>query len=200
METTIKLIRIEDYYFGISDEPIKEGDFYYLESVTTKNMILKASESKISSNCKKILFSNNPKDTRFPFLVMPSKEQEVERLALEYTNATRERRALYGTVYSAFKTGFNANKGIYTQEQMEKAINMAFLYAARLGEQAINSVDEIIQSLQPTAKAVRVEMEEILATADEYEEAGTVRIGYEIKLEKSKEHPQGIVKALEVIY
>lgn len=91
---------INGVQYGISTELIKEGDFYYLQSVTTKNMILKASESKISSNCKKIICSTNPKDLRFPYLqivcptcgkrewgvcsnswhknVMPSKEQEVE--------------------------------------------------------------------------------------------------------------------------
>jgi hypothetical protein len=42
-----------------SDEEIKEGDWYFLESVTTKNMVLKANESKISTNCKKIILTTD---------------------------------------------------------------------------------------------------------------------------------------------
>ena len=43
-----------------NDEEIKEGDWYFLESVTTKNMVLKANESKISTNCKKIILTTDP--------------------------------------------------------------------------------------------------------------------------------------------
>jgi hypothetical protein len=42
-----------------NDEEIKEGDWYFLESVTTKNMVLKANESKISTNCKKIILTTD---------------------------------------------------------------------------------------------------------------------------------------------
>jgi hypothetical protein len=42
-----------------SDDEIKEGDWYFLESVTTKNMVLKANESKISTNCNKIILTTD---------------------------------------------------------------------------------------------------------------------------------------------
>ena len=198
---------INGVQYGISTELIKEGDFYYLQSVTTKNMILKASESKISSNCKKIICSTNPKDLRFPYLqivcptcgkrewgvcsnswhknVMPSKEQEVETYykwveVSKYGLPTKDgyypvkrednlnplnwyidiakwnnKPKLWSRVIE-WLAPVNANKGIYIQEDM---INVAkFATGTYRTEKQIKNY---IQSLQPTVKAVRVEMEEI---------------------------------------
>lgn len=182
---------INGVQYGISTELIKEGDFYYLQSVTTKNMILKASEFKISSNCKKIHFSSNPKDLRFPYLVMPSKEQEVETYykwveVSKYGLPTKDgyypvkrednlnplnwyidiakwnnKPKLWSRVIE-WLAPININPAKYTQEQMEKCFiagrNSVFSSKSPTG---VIEQQEYIQSLQPTVKAVRVEMEEI---------------------------------------
>lgn len=50
-----ELIKTDNYLIVVDDSEIKEGDWYFLGSVTTKNMILKASEYKSSTNCKKVI-------------------------------------------------------------------------------------------------------------------------------------------------
>lgn len=61
----------------ISDEKIKESFYYFIESITTKNMILKASESKTSDNCKKIIATISPfKIEGLPMIELDNKNQE----------------------------------------------------------------------------------------------------------------------------
>lgn len=151
---------------------------------------------------KKVICSTNPKDTRFPFLVMP-KEQEVDlSFAIWYSGMEKAR---VQSAYKRFvkKTGY-INPAKYTQEQMEKAI-----FQAKLGTQLTvterysgedgvdNLTKDILQSIQPTAKAVRVEMEE--SYGDLLPAFGGHYI-YKLKVEQSTEYSQGIVRAIEVIY
>lgn len=152
---------------------------------------------------------------------LPSKEQEVDKYAL----LAAKKKYLLSSANEPCITCKDAlelmdkcltNKGIYTQEQMEKAI-----FQAKLGTQLTvterysgedgvdNLTKDILQSLQPTAKAVRVEMEEKCARCystnkNECWSAKECSDGkydlIQIKVEQSTEYSQGIVRAIEVIY
>lgn len=269
MKTTEQVINltppIDGVQYGYSTtEPIKDGD-YGIDN----NIIFKKDYRIIPPlNSKKVIYSTNPKDIRFPYLVMPSiqiKEQEqifselIEKLGgfdndryklqgdyfiIEKNNRlpSKEQEAesvfviqdqenLIQSVHSSRKeaekerevlrigyapsvdfyvsehkiAGFNSNPAKYTQEQMEKAILVAFSVGTRTYIEPLPTFQEartmVYQSLQPTAKAVRVEMEETGWTGD----ADCLRNAFgveefKIKVEQSTEYSQGIVKALEVIY
>lgn len=204
---------IDGVQYGISTELIKEGD-WHLEDVGKFGGgfdIIKCNHfGDYKGGNKKIHFSTNLKDTRFPYLVMSSKEQEVERLAVKKVAEFKSGfdglldKGTLSLLEFFFIQGFNANPAKYTQEQMEKAI-----FQAKLGTQLTvterysgedgvdNLTNDILQSLQPTAKAVVVEMEESYIEADAW---GSPVIKYKMKVETSSEHSQGIVRVIEVIY
>jgi hypothetical protein len=72
----------------------------------------------------------------------------------------------------------------FTEEDMERCFTAGVNFARNLNNP---SNTEYIESLKkPKQYSVELEMEEILATAGEYEEAGTVRIGYKPKIIKGK--------------
>ena len=207
---------IDGVQYGISNAKIKVDNWCY--DIKLKCLVQwKHPHSATTHHFKKVICSTNPKDTRFPYLQI-SKEQEVEKLANDYCDSIRSNSM---NVIRAFIKGFNANKGIYTQEQMEKAFE-----AGRSGDnKSLNFTfkyqyfKDYIQSLQPTAKQVKVEMEDNSCDGckagipvDEY---NYHRMGKGIypdfmvcqkskynksKVEPSSEFKQGVVKALEVIY
>ncbi len=178
---------IDGVQYGIVDKP-NEGEWAYCEHWQPEIQRFSYLGS-LAGECKKVILSTNPKDTRFPYLVMPSKEQELKALMNKWVmNADN-----HLWVLDFYK---EASKGKeYTQEQMENAIDMA--RENESDNRPTYGDAEIIQSLQPIAKAVRVEMEESYVEADAW---GSPVIKYKIKVEQSPEYPQGVVKALEVIY
>jgi hypothetical protein len=68
----LTLHKLPEGFIVTSDKEIKEGDLYFLESVTTKNMILKANESKSSTNCKKVIAQQDQID----FSALTEEEQK----------------------------------------------------------------------------------------------------------------------------
>ena len=207
---------IDGVQYGISDEPIKEGDWMWNQWKGTFEGCFGIAGKTWHKSMKKVICSTNPKDLRFPFLVMPSKEQKVDlSFAIWYSGMEKAK------VQSAYKrfvkeTGY-INPAKYTQEQMEKAYNHAMWACGDTGHG--QSFNEYIQSLQPTVKAVRVEMEnnqcDGCIAGIPVDENGSHRMGQgtypdfmgcqknkynKIKIEQSTKHPQGIVRAIEVIY
>ena len=191
---------IDGVQYGYNDEQIKEGDWMWNQWKGTFEGCFGIAGKTWHKSMKKVICSTNPKDTRFPYLVMPSKEQEVERLAEQDRISIGWGNDVKNIFISGFTRGFNTNPAKYTQEQMEKAI-----FQAKLGTQLTvterysgedgvdNLTKDILQSLQPTVKAVRVEME--VTAIYELEN----RWEYGIKVETSSEFKQGIVRAIEVI-
>lgn len=239
-EQTITLTPpIDGVQYGYNSDEIKVGDYFYWYDPDGDNRFIwkcfgltdnthyhvKYLNNEYpfpegdwnKSYAKKVVLSTNPKDTRFPFLVMPSKEQEhsmenaiADRQANEEGLARygKDRRLGFYDFIHGYYLGFNANKGVYTQEQMEKAVDLARekQFVNVLGECDKYDIDEIIQSIQPTAKAVRVEMEEVV-NMDYKPSFGGGSDGHynpmyieQIKVETSSEYSQGIVRAIEVIY
>ena len=159
---------INGVQYGYNSDEIKEGDWCCLISKTKgfPDKIFKQDAESIRlhnfvENIHKVILSTNPKDTRFPYLVMPSKEQEyIKKLAQkvfdEHKGPASENEANYlNGRYNGIIEGFNANPAKYTQEQMRMAY---FNYDGdAMSEEGFQKV---LQSLQPTAKAVRVEREE----------------------------------------
>lgn len=201
---------IDGVQYGISTEIIKENDYF----LNSNDIVAYATKEAVKFNAmspksawNKILFSTNPKDTRFPYLPLPSKEQEVEKLAKEkarkiYGENEVGNKIVYFYAGACFANKHNPAK--YTQEQMEKAIKLAREEECNGGVKY--ETFEIIQSLQPTAKAVRVEMEENCLGSTFTWKCNCVggkcenMDGYKIKVETSSEFEQGIVRAIEVIY
>ena len=240
--------------------PIDGVQYGYLETeLDNTKPVVNISTDRFSSMAvlRNPVFSTNPKDTRFPFLVMPSKEQEVyqqlEEIAIKYFTPTAEQQKEIeeGILFidlgrednliqdakeyhyrQGLKHGFNANKGIYTQEQLLEFTkwvddneipyeggNWIKYFDGRDNYLNTTELFEIyLQSLQPTAKAVVVEMEENNCDGckagipvDEYNYHRMGKGIYpdfmicqkdkynKIKVEKSTEYSQGIVKAIEVI-
>lgn len=115
-----KLIKLsETRYIIVDDSEIKEGDYYYLKSVATKNMILKSSEFKTSSNCKKIThstqsLSDKPHYAAYDIITL----QEVEELFNCNNTMELARESAIDNNYDVdndtykhgFVEGFNAHK------------------------------------------------------------------------------------------
>ena len=198
---------INGVQYGISDEPIKKGDIF-LCPVGDLFEIKQTPMDLHNPEYKKLILSTNPTDIRFPYLVLPSKEQEDELLLEIYrkspylddilcipvNNATK----IQKDALALMKLAYNANPAKYTQEQMIKAI--AFGIGRMLKNEGMPDKYELntfFQSLQPTAKAVRVEMESYEDFIKSNPEIGQL---HKIKVETSSEHSQGIVRAIEVIY
>lgn len=176
----LKLIQIDNelYLIDVKAE-IKEGDYilmeeYSLDSYQTKavshiklpridkcKMIVGSniwvnidakeyeSESGANTTCFKVLASTKPLSG---CLLIQSKEDEVERLANSYANNAKVASCDYecSTIEDAFKAGYKANKGMFNEAQVIKAIDMA-----RIPSGSVNFCrnDEIIQSLkQPQVK------------------------------------------------
>ena len=230
---------INGVQYGYNSDEIKEGDWCCLISKTKgfPDKIFKQDAESIRlhnfvENIHKVILSTNPKDTRFPYLVMPSKEQEyIKKLAQkvfdEHKGPASENEANYlNGRYNGIIEGFNANPAKYTQKQMiefAKFWHDAIITNLSSAKDIITSDEDCfnkyIQSLQPTAKAVRVEREENNCDGckagipvDEYNYHRMGKGIYpdfmicqkdkynKIKVEQSTEYSQGIVKALEVIY
>lgn len=195
---------IDGVQYGYNSDEIKHGDWCWYA-----NKVLQAYNDTVpyaNSHSKKVILSTNPKDTRFPFLQLPSKEQEVEKLANDWYKSVLQRTGLDLTPnrrsLNGFIAGFNANKG-YTQEQMEKAIDQTLsLWINRTQGKLVSEItNEVLQFIQPTPKTVRVEMELEIIGQHFPESSNTFTTsGYKIKVETSSEFEQGIVKALGVIY
>lgn len=219
---------IDGVQYGISDEKQSKDDFIIHTTLLDKVIQCPDEYGSTKEHWSKIICSTNPKDTRFPYLVMPSKEQEDEQIL---DSCEEEVNKLVKQVYKGKEgnprdtndrigvekkfrdacnagvlIGFNANPAKYTQEQMEKAIEFGFNKCKEYGDITKPEREDFYQSLQPTAKAVRVEMEENCLGSTPTWECNCVCgfceniDGYKIKLETSSEHSQGLVKALEVIY
>lgn len=114
------------------------------------------------------------------------------------------------------------NNAKYTQEDMEKCWEQAkYIYENDISE--VQSFKQYLQSLQPTAKAVVVEMEEkdgiyshkdceVCGGDGGFKNSCSACGGHgsnmttvseyscKIKVETSSEYSQGIVRAIEVIY
>ena len=149
--------------------------------------------------------------------VMPSKEQEIKvgdivlwHMEKNHTLLTSNHKSRFVEVKAINEKGvwlgggwidfkdieqLPTNPAKYTQEQVKKAITQATIDTARYGG---CSMEEIIESLQPTAKAVRVEMVNEQETINYHKDLWVNN--WKIKVETSSEYPQGLVKALEVIY
>lgn len=181
---------IDGVQYGINQEKIKQGDYVLVDGSIFPVL---NGEFDETLDYPKILFSTNPKDTRFPYLVMPSKEQE----ALIFANTINPKQDEYshGRWYGRIE-GFNANPAKYTKEDIMTWYKHVKTHTC---QEAFEHLDK---SLQPTAKAVRVEMEAIyLRTEGEGHSSNSYGI-YEdrIKVETSSEFKQGIVRAIEVIF
>jgi hypothetical protein len=148
-----KLIKTDNYLLVVSDEKIKEGELYYLESVTTNNMILKASESKSSTNCKKII-AHLPLNNS-PYLdgvdVLPSLGDDVDK-DLFYNKQVMNPYSTETQSYSSYEKGFiegynkSKEKYKYTEEDIAKAVMFG-----RWGATDKIAYNNFIQSLnQPT--------------------------------------------------
>lgn len=173
---------IDGVQYGISDEPINLNDWYVDDTNAIRQSIISQSDSDYwlrRTDYKKVILSTNPKDLRFPFLVMPSKEQEVENITQEQAR------------------------------EMWQFCHKQTVDILRGGNDKRLSFEDYIQSLQPTVKAVRVEMEEIrspeFGNCQHFKEVGCIKdictcYTFKIKVETLSEYPQGLVKALEVIY
>ena len=199
---------INEVQYGYSDEPIKEGDWACRNTEPFVLHIQEGWNNSLDLQYRKIVCCNNPKDLRFPYLVLPNKEQEVEKLAEKYFNDNDYPYDM--RIYSLFEAGFNANKGKYTQEQMitfakfwHNAIITNFSSAKDIIRSDEDCFNKYIQSLQPTAKAVRVEMEvDLHSLKSSITSKSTISISAfsNIKVETSSEHSQGVIKTIEVIY
>lgn len=215
---------IDGVQYGISDEAINLNDWYVDDTNAIRQSIISQSDSDYwlrRTDYKKVILSTNPKDLRFPYLVMPSKEQE----ALIFANTINPKQDEYshGRWYGRIE-GFNANPAKYTQEQMEKAIENAHAAGVMFSSMRTAQKDvevfkkDYFQSLQSIPKAVRVEMEENQCDGckggipydNGYHKMGTGKYANmmvcqkdkynKIKVETSTEYPQGIVVAKKVIY
>jgi hypothetical protein len=111
---THKLIKTGNYLLIVDDSEIKEGDRYYLESISTKNMILKASEHITSSNCKKIIahlpLNNSSILQGVDLLPLLEQEDDVDKLAEEYGENIGNKN---GTAAFDYKRGYNKAKEKY---------------------------------------------------------------------------------------
>ena len=194
---------IDVVQYGYNSEPIKYGD-WYISNIET----IEQAPFNFKEGLRKVICSTNPKDLRFPYLQLPSKEQEIITLAKDYVmrkyshKTDKEQLFCYKHIES-FIAGFNANPAKYTQEQMEKAIDNAHSAGVMFSSMRTAQKDveifkkDYFQSLQPTAKAVRVEMDFF---DEEKSMMNNCIVGERIKVEQSAEYSQGLVKALEVIY
>lgn len=208
----LKSLNMKDTIINLTP-PIDGVQYGYLETeLDGTKPVVNISTDRFSSMAvlRNPVFSTNPKDQRFPFLQLPSKEQEVERLNLKlgllhhYLQDTKDYEGV--RLIQEIIAGFNANKGIYTQEQMELAFKAgADLYSRIKHDMDTKGFDfkDFLQSLQPTAKAVRVEREvDLHSLKSSVTSKSTISISAfsNIKVETSSEYPQGIMVAKEVIY
>jgi hypothetical protein len=165
-----KLVKTGNYLLVVSDEKIKEGELYYLESVTTNNMILKASESKSSTNCKKII-AHLPLNNS-PYLegvdVLPPLEDEVENLANEFVKEVQVASdSINRSIKLGYEEGYNKakEKYKYTEEDVVKLIHSWDMHINQKEEDkgCLRLIYEHIQSLnQPTLPiAFECEMEQL---------------------------------------
>ncbi len=148
-----KLIKTDNYLLVVSDEKIKEGELYYLESVTTNNMILKASESKSSTNCKKIIAHlplNNSPILEGVDLLPPLKDDVNKDLF--YNKQVMNPYSTESQSHTAYEKGFTEGynkakeKYKYTEEDIAKAVMFG-----RWGATDKIAYNNFIQSLnQPT--------------------------------------------------
>ena len=209
---------IEGVQYGYNSDELKEGSKVWHNKLniilTVKKIegILYSFEEDnqvaLKDYINMVVFCNNPKDIRFPYLVMPSKEKEVKRLAknsigVPHYLPVESMSFSMMKSYKQFIAGFNANPAKYTQEQMEKCwcqaiTNMTVDKNNNPNNLIVRDFKDFIQSIQPTAKAVRVEMENKQETINYHKDLWVDN--WQIKVEQSTEYPQGIVVVKEVIY
>lgn len=157
-----KIIKTKNYLFIVDDSEIKAGDLYYLESVTLKNMILKANESRIATNEKKIIahLPLNGASVIEGVDLLPSLEDEVEKLAKEYYQkyllSPHHGDGTKQDYIDCVKFGYNKakEKYKYTEEDLKKAIEIS-----KDIKYVTFSIDEIIKSLQQPKYPVAFECE-----------------------------------------
>ena len=153
-----KIIKTKNYLFIVDDSEIKAGDLYYLESVTLKNMILKANESRIATNEKKIIahLPLNGASVIEGVDLLPSLEDDVEKLAVQEIGIDN---SIYNiSDHESFIKGYNKakEKYKYTEEDVRNAIEIS-----KDIKYVTFSIDEIIQSIQQPKYPVAFELETI---------------------------------------
>jgi hypothetical protein len=178
---THKLTHTPNYLLVVDDSEIKESDRYYLESISTKNMILKASEHITSSNCKKIIAHLPLNDS--PILqgvdLLPPLEQEyvyeAESVFIgEIKNIKTPSKAYLEYLENGFVYGYNKakEKFKYTEEDMRFIIMKSFLLGVDRAQYSKEREDEIIQSLSqskmPTHFQVLYDIDTLLSEGKVY--------------------------------
>jgi hypothetical protein len=175
---THKIIKTGNYLLIVDDSEIKESDRYYLESISTKNMILKASEHITSSNCKKIIAHLPLNDS--PILqgvdLLPPLEDDAKELAKEYIDDEwqKDDDAVKFGIKVGYVQGYNKakEKFKYTEEDMRFIIMKSFLLGVDRAQYSKEREDEIIQSLSqskmPTHFQVLYDIDTLLSEGKVY--------------------------------
>jgi hypothetical protein len=175
---THKLTHTPNYLLVVDDSEIKESDRYYLESISTKNMILKASEHITSSNCKKIIAHLPLNDS--PILqgvdLLPPLEDDAKKLAKEYIDDEwqKDDDAVKFGIKVGYVQGYNKakEKFKYTEEDMRFIIMKSFLLGVDRAQYSKEREDEIIQSLSqskmPTHFQVLYDIDTLLSEGKVY--------------------------------
>jgi len=151
------IIKTDNYLLIVSDEEIKEGDWF-----TDDNNSLKRSY-KLShvqfANPKKIIAHLSLNNSRILEGVdlLPPLEDEVDKLSADYTEEWCGKRKVDVYIHDAFKAGYNKakEKYKYTEEDIDKAYWAGMKF---VGEDK-GSYKEFIQSLQQPKYPIGFECE-----------------------------------------
>ena len=163
------IIKTDNYLLIISDEEIKENDFFY--DLDTNYLKIKQSweNSHLDFNSKKIIahlpLNNSPILEGVDLL--PPLEDEVEKLSADYTEEWCGKRKVDVYIHDAFKGGYNKakEKYKYTEEDMRKVCIMYAQWVTggtpslRIAQNPDERFEQIIQSLQQSKYPIGFECE-----------------------------------------
>jgi hypothetical protein len=179
-----KIIETPDYILAVSDEEIKEDDWFWKPDM---NMVFKA-EYTPYTGCKKIIAyqpKGNEHELDLPLLPEIVVEEDVEKLAEEYASKKLKRKIIKYipleanvTEYVSFIKGYKAATKVYSEEDLRKAFEAGMYF---VGEDK-GSYEKFIQSLkQPkTLKWFVAEIENIMQFEKNPEYYGTGRENYRL--------------------
>jgi hypothetical protein len=167
-----ELIYTENYVLVVSDEEIKEGDWFLTK--TDDVLQVQKPEKSYDPTGKKIIthlpLNNSPVLEGVDLL--PPMEDDVDRLAKEYVKNEEDYTLKLIAKYS-FKDGYKAATKRYSEEDLTKAVAMAkiakthdglidmdaWISSGYEGATPAYTEDEIIQSLNPRPKYFVAETE-----------------------------------------
>ena len=172
------IIKTDNYLLIISDEEIKENDFFY--DLDTNYLKIKQSweNSHLDFNSKKIIahlpLNNSPILEGVDLL--PPLEDEVEKLSADYTEEWCGKRKVDVYIHDAFKGGYNKakEKYKYTEEDMRKVCIMYAQWVTggtpslRIAQNPDERFEQIIQSLQQPKYPIGFECEMVTRVFDVY--------------------------------